>query len=78
MGMHQHGMHMMPHMMTEMIPHCLEMMLPGFPKENRTEYMAKIISILVEKGTVGMSDEEKDECISKIVEQVTTSGAMAH
>lgn len=72
-----HGMHMMPHMMTEMMPHCLEMMLPNMPKENRTDFMAKMVGVLVEKGTAGMSEEEKSECIGKIVEQVTMSGAVA-
>jgi len=72
-----HGMHMMPHMMTEMMPHCLGMMLPSMPKENRADFISKIVAVLMEKGTSGMSDEEKSECIGKIVEQVTTAGAFA-
>jgi len=74
---HEHGMQMMPHMMTEMMPHCLEMMLPNMPKENRADFMAKMVAVLMEQGTAGMSEEEKSECIGKIVEQVTTAGALA-
>ncbi|MBM3166705.1 MAG: hypothetical protein FJZ94_04595 [Chloroflexi bacterium] len=73
---HEHGMQMMPHMMTEMMPHCLEMMLPNMPKENRADFMAKMVAVLMEQGTAGMTDEEKSECIGKIVEQVTTAGAL--
>lgn len=69
---------MMPHMMTEMMPYCLEMMLPNLPKENRTGFISRMVAVLLEKGTAGMSDEERNEFIGKIVEQVTTIGAVGN
>ena len=53
------GMSMMPQMMTEMMPQCLTMMLPKLPKEERIEFASKLVSVLVQKGSVGMSEEEK-------------------
>jgi len=63
---------MMPHMMTQMMPQCLNMMLPSVPKEERSDFVLKMVTTLVERGTVGMSDEEKKDLVAKIVEKVTT------
>lgn len=61
---------MMSQMMTETMPKCLDMMLPAIPKEERKGFVVKMVTILAEKGSVGMSDEEKKEFVAKIVESV--------
>lgn len=53
------SMSMMPQMMTEMMPQCLTMMLPKLPKDKRVEFASKMVAVLIEKGSVGMSEEEK-------------------
>ena len=42
-------MPMMPQMITKMMPHCLEMVLPKLSKEDRNEFVMKIASILFAK-----------------------------
>ncbi len=39
-------MPMMPQMMMQMMPHCLEMMLPKLTKEDRNNFVLKMASIL--------------------------------
>ena len=49
----------MPEMMLKtMMPHCIEMMLPAIDPNKRSEVAAAILSAIVEKGSVGMSDEQ--------------------
>ena len=62
---------MIPNMMTRMMPHCLNMMLPGIPKEERVEFVLNMVTTLMEQGSAGMSDEEKNEFVAKILERVT-------
>jgi hypothetical protein len=64
------GMSMMPKMMTEMMPHCLTMMLPSVPKEARVNFVLKMVTILVEQGSAGMSDEEKEGFLTRVAEEV--------
>ena len=63
---------MMPHMMTEMIPQCLKMMLPDMPKEKRIDPVLNMVAIMVEQGSAGMSEKEKKDFLTKIVEKVKT------
>jgi len=60
----------MPHMMTHMMPHCLNMMLPNIPKEERTDFVLDMVATLVEQGSVGLSDREKEDFLAKIVEKI--------
>ena len=46
---------MVSYMMTEIIPHCLEIMLLSLLKENRTEFISRIVAVWVKKDTAGMS-----------------------
>ena len=64
-------MPMMPDMMNQMMPHCLNMMLPGIPTEQRVDFVLDMIGTLVEQGSSGMSDEEKDAFRAKIFEKVS-------
>jgi hypothetical protein len=62
---------MMPHMMTQMMPHCMNIMVPGIPKDERVEFILNMITSLMEQGTAGMSEEEKNEFVAKVMERVT-------
>ena len=63
-------MPMMPQMMTEMMPRCLTIMLPNIPKEKRIDFVSKMVTTLVEQGSVGMSEEEKKSFRGKLVEKI--------
>ena len=65
-------MTMMPRMMSVMMPQCLSVMLPNIPKEQRIDFVLKMVTILLEQGSVGMSDEEKKDFVAKVVEKVRT------
>ena len=65
------GTPMMPRMMTQMMPQCLNMMLPGVPKEERVDFVLNMITALMEQGSAGMSEEEKSEFVAKVLEKVT-------
>lgn len=70
-GKGQEGeMSMMPQMMTEMMPHCLEMMVPKVPKEKRIDFVLKMVNTLIEQGSTGMSAEEKKDFVAKVVEKI--------
>ncbi|MEM7007699.1 MAG: hypothetical protein AAF462_01025 [Thermodesulfobacteriota bacterium] len=60
----------MPQIMAELMPKCLKTLLPKLSKEDRIEFALLMISILVDKGSVRMSEEERDEFVSQLVEQV--------
>ena len=55
-----------------MMPHCLNMMLPGVPMEERVDFVLNMITALMEQGSAGMSEEEKSEFVAKILERVTS------
>ena len=71
MGASKEGeMPMMPQMMTEMMPQCLKMILPNMPKEKRIDFILKMVTCLMEQGRVGMSEEEKEDFVAKVVEKM--------
>ena len=59
-------------MMPRMMPQCLNMMLPGVPREERVDFVLNMITTLMEQGSAGMSEEEKSEFVAKILERVTS------
>ena len=61
---------MMPEMMTVMMPQCLGMVLPNMPTEKRIDFASKLVGTLVEHGSVGMSDEQKEVFVAKLVEEL--------
>jgi hypothetical protein len=61
---------MMPQMMMEMMPKCLEMMLPNVPAEKKIDFVLKMVTSLVEHGGAGMSENEKKDFISNVIAQV--------
>jgi hypothetical protein len=63
---------MMPQMMTVMMPHALGVVLPNMPTEKRIDFASKLVSTLVEHGSAGMSDEQKEVFMAKLVEELKT------
>ena len=61
---------MMGKMMLKMMPQCVEMVLPETPEKERKDYVLKMVSTLMEHGSVGMSEVEKEEFAGEVVEQV--------
>jgi hypothetical protein len=58
-GGHEQQMAQMPEMMLKMMmPHCIGMMLPAIDPDKRGAVAAAILSAIVEKGAVGMSDSQ--------------------
>jgi len=58
--------------MMGMMPQCLTMMLPSMPKEQRIAFVLKMVTNLLEQGSVGMSDEEKRDFVAKVVQKAKT------
>ena len=52
--------------MMQMMPKCIEMMIPKMPKENRVEFVLGIIPLLVEKACIGMSEDERTVLRAKV------------
>ena len=58
-GGHEQQMQQMPEMMLKtMMPHCIGMMLPAIDPDKRGEIAAALLSTIVEKGSIGMSDPQ--------------------
>ncbi len=47
------------------------MVLPETPKKERRDYVLKMVYTLMEHGSVGMSEAEKDEFVAEVVEKVS-------
>lgn len=52
-------------MMMEIMPNKLERILPAIPKEQRSDFVLRMLSILMIEGCEGMSDKEKEELVKK-------------
>ncbi len=61
---------MMPQMMMEMMPKCVEMMLPNVPSEKRIDFVLNMVVTLVGHGSAGLSEDEKKDFISKVMDKV--------
>lgn len=57
-GPEQHMAQMPEMMLKTMMPHCIGMMLPAIDPEKRGDIAAGILSTIVEKGSVGLSDDQ--------------------
>ena len=60
----------MPQIMADLMPKCLETLLPKLSKRERVELAIQIVSVLVDKGSVRMSEEEKNEFVFKILDKI--------
>jgi hypothetical protein len=58
--------HKIPQGQLEMQPGCIKRLIKNIPFEDRIGYTAKILGIMVEEGTVGMAEDEKQKFRSKI------------
>ena len=64
----------MPEMMLKtMMPHCIGMMLPAIDPDKRGEVAAAILSAIVEKGSVGMSDQQMRSFVDALDEVLDRS-----
>lgn len=59
-----------PQMMMDMMPHCVGMVVQKVPREKRTEFVLNMVGTLVERGTTGMSEQERKEFFAKVAERV--------
>ncbi|MGI9331672.1 MAG: hypothetical protein ACR2RL_00795 [Gammaproteobacteria bacterium] len=57
--MHSGSGHPMPEMMPKMMPNCIGMMLPSIEPDKRSEAAEAVLSAIVQKGSVGMSEEQR-------------------
>ncbi len=60
----------MPQMMMEMMPRCLTMILPSVETEKRVAFVLKMMAALIEHGSAGMSEEEKEDFVAKAIEEM--------
>ncbi len=60
----------MAQMMTRMMPHCLEAMLPQVPKEARIDFCLKLVKSMVDNGSTGMTEEEKKAFKQSLVDAI--------
>ncbi|MDH3596602.1 MAG: hypothetical protein OEM93_17305 [Rhodospirillales bacterium] len=73
-GGHEQQMAQMPEMMLKsMMPHCIGMMLPAIDPDKRGEVAAAILSAIVEKGSVGMSDQQMRSFVDALDEVLDRS-----
>lgn len=56
----------MPDMMSKMMPNCVRMMMPQMDAEKRGETAAAILSAIVEAGTDGMTEEQRNSFHEKL------------
>jgi hypothetical protein len=49
----------------DIMPNKLEIILPAIPDGERTEFILRMLSILMKKGCDGMSDKEKEGLFKK-------------
>lgn len=66
-----HGMQEM--MLTKMMPNCIRMMLPAIDAEERGDVAVEIVSALVNRGTEGMSDQQKTAFRRKLDDALKTA-----
>ena len=65
------GTPMMGNMMTQMMPQCVSTMLPGLPKEERVDFVLKMISTLLDRASADMSEKEKNDLVARALERIT-------
>ncbi|MGI9384180.1 MAG: hypothetical protein ACR2PO_13580 [Methyloligellaceae bacterium] len=72
-GAEQHMSQMPEMMLTTMMPHCIGMMLPAIDPDKRGEAASAILSAIVEKGSVSMSDEQMRSFLKALDEVLNPS-----
>jgi hypothetical protein len=61
---------MIMEMMPQMMPHCLGMLLPVMSKEERTDFVLRMVATLMEHGCAGLSDAERRDFMAKLAEKI--------
>ena len=59
-----------PDMMRDMMPQCVGLMLQHIPKEKRPDFVLKTVTTLMDEGSTEMSEDEKKDFRTKVVEKV--------
>ena len=59
-----------PQMMLDMMPHCVGIAVQKVPRERRTDFVLSMVGTLVERGSTGMSAQEKKNFFAKVAECV--------
>ncbi len=59
-----------PDMMIDMMPKCIGMMFQHIPKEKQADFVLKTITTLMDEVSTGMSEDEKKDFRTKVVEKV--------
>ena len=72
-GPEQHTAQMPEMMLKMMMPHCIGMMLPTIDQDKRGEVATTILTAIVEKGSVGMSDEQRHSFLKKLGQVINPS-----
>jgi len=72
-GAEQHMAQMPEMMLKTMMPHCIGMMLPAVDPDKRGAVAAAILSAIVEKGSVGMSDDQMRSFLKSLDEVLNPS-----
>ncbi len=54
----------------QMMLQCAEMVLPGIAKNKRMDYVLSMVSTLAEHGSVGMSEEDKDDFANQVIQKM--------
>lgn len=73
-GMETSGM---PQMMTEMMPHCLAMMLPQVAKDKQKAFTLQMVEALMEHSCADMSEAEKHQFVAEVMEKVQAAEAVS-
>jgi 3-deoxy-D-arabino-heptulosonate 7-phosphate (DAHP) synthase len=58
--------HKIPQRQMEMQPGCIKRMMNNISFEDRVNYTEKILGIMIEEGTAGMDEKQKEEFNSKV------------
>ena len=72
-GPEQHTAQMPEMMLKTMMPHCIGMMLPAIDQDKRGEVAKTILKAVVEKGPVGMSDEQRQSFLKTLGQVINPS-----
>jgi len=58
--------------MLEMMPHCFGLALSKMPAENRRVYLRSMMKSILEAGSAGMSEDEKDDFIAEMASKMAS------
>ena len=60
-------------LMSTMMPHCFGLVLSKMPAESRKFYLTNMIKSMLEAGSEGMSEKEKDDFVADVIAEITAA-----